>query len=361
MNDIINKFLLTGDKFMPEMYLRQPGFVYSACGPFTKHKEKINKFMKTGDTRYIYRSKLDKAYFQHDAAYSESNDFAKRTASDRILRDKAFNIANNPRYNGYERGLASMVYKFLDKKSVSKMGGDLHRSPLIDFDKSGKISKTLSYPLVDLFSRYAFVIPLKSKTGSAVVDAFKEILNKTERKPNKMWVDQGKEFYNKNMKKWLVDNGIDIYSTYNEGKSVIAERFIRTLKNKLYKHMTAVSSDVYYDVLDDIVDKYNNTYHNSIKKKPVDVTNNDYEGYVYGFDEKNHCLKLVIKLEFQNIKTFLQKVTLQIGLKMCLLCVTYKVLCLERMKLLILTVMILLVLSMKKNFKARVRVLKNLN
>ena len=178
-----------------------------------------------------------------------------------------------------------------------------------------------------MFSRHAFVNPLKNKTGSAVVDVFEEILDETGRKPNKIWsrkrvlYDQGKEFYNKNMKRWLVDKGIDIYSTYNEGKSVIAERFIRTLKNKLYKYMTAVSSDVYYDALDDIVDKYNNIYHKGIKKKPVDVKNSDYEGYVYEFDENHHCLKLVIKLEFQNINTFLQKVTLQIGLKKCLLCV----------------------------------------
>ena len=96
MNDIINKFLLTGDKFMPEMHLRQPGFVHSACGPFTKHKERINKFMKPGDTRYIYRNDLDKSCFQHDAAYSKCKDLAKRTASDKILRDKAFNIGNNP-------------------------------------------------------------------------------------------------------------------------------------------------------------------------------------------------------------------------------------------------------------------------
>ena len=81
---------------MPEMHLRQSEFVYSACGPFTKHKERINKFMKTGDTQFIYRNDLDKACFQHDAAYSESKDLAKRTASDRVLRDKAFNIANNP-------------------------------------------------------------------------------------------------------------------------------------------------------------------------------------------------------------------------------------------------------------------------
>ena len=149
MNDIINKVLLTGDKFMPEMHLRQPGFVYSACGPFMKHKERINKFMKTGDTRYIYRNDLDKACFQHDAAYSASKDLAKRTASDRVLRDKAFNIANNPRYNGYERGLAGMVYKFFDKKrrdskTSKQKGGDVHRSPSISFDESDDSRQAIS-------------------------------------------------------------------------------------------------------------------------------------------------------------------------------------------------------------------------
>ena len=77
MNKIINTFLLAGDKFMPEMRLRQPGFTYSACGPFTKHKERINKFMNTGDTRFIYRNDLDKASFQHDSAYSDSKDLVK--------------------------------------------------------------------------------------------------------------------------------------------------------------------------------------------------------------------------------------------------------------------------------------------
>ena len=160
---------------------------------------------------------------------------------------------------------------------------------------------------VDLFSRYAFVIPLKSKTGSAVVDAFEKILNKTGRKPNKIWVGQGKEFYNKDMKRWLVDRGIDIYSTYNEGKSVIDERFIRTLKIKLYKYMTAISSDVYYDALDDIVDKYNKTYHNNIKKKPIDVMNNDYEGYVYEFDEEKPLFKVGDKVRISNIRHFCKK------------------------------------------------------
>ena len=112
MNNIINKFLLTGDKFMPEMDLRQPGFTYSASGPFTKNKERIEKFMKTGNTDFIYRNELDKACFQHDMAYGKSKDLVKRTQSDKVLRDKAFKIASDPKYDGYQTVLAFMVYDF---------------------------------------------------------------------------------------------------------------------------------------------------------------------------------------------------------------------------------------------------------
>ena len=109
MNKIVNKFLLTEDKFMPEMHLKQPGFTYSACGPFTKNKERIEKFMQTGNTEFIYKNELDQACFQHDMAYCKSKDLATRTQSDKVLRDKAFNIANDPKYDDYQRGLASMV------------------------------------------------------------------------------------------------------------------------------------------------------------------------------------------------------------------------------------------------------------
>ena len=95
MNEIVNKFLLAGDKFMSEMHLRQPQFVYSACGPFTKNKERIQKFKETGDTSYIYKNELDKACFQHDMAYGDFKDIARRTASDKVLRDKSFDIAKN--------------------------------------------------------------------------------------------------------------------------------------------------------------------------------------------------------------------------------------------------------------------------
>ena len=117
--EIVNKLLLVSDKFMPEMHLKEPGCNYSACGPFTQNKVRIEKFMQTGNTDFIYRNKLDKACFQHDMAYGKSKDLIKRTQSDKVLKDKAFKIANNPKYNGYQRGLASMVYKCFDKKSAS--------------------------------------------------------------------------------------------------------------------------------------------------------------------------------------------------------------------------------------------------
>ena len=109
-NEIINRFLLAGDKCVPEMHLRQPGFTYSACGPFTKNKERIEKFMQTGNTDFIYKNELDKACFQHDMAYGKAKDLVTRTQSDKILRNKAFKIASDPKYDDDHRGLASMAY-----------------------------------------------------------------------------------------------------------------------------------------------------------------------------------------------------------------------------------------------------------
>ena len=140
-----------------------------------------------------------------------------------------------------------------------------------------------------MLSKYAWVVPLKDEKGLSIVNAFQSILKRSNRKPNKILVDQGSEFYNNVFKKWLKDNGISMYSTYNEGKSVVAERFVRTLKYKIYKHMTAISKNVYFDVLEDIVDEYNNTYHRTIKMKPIDVKGDsfaEYNGIVFN-EESN--------------------------------------------------------------------------
>ena len=151
-----------------------------------------------------------------------------------------------------------------------------------------KYNKGIRYLLcaIDLFSKYAFVVSLKDKKGTTIVYAFQSILINSERKPNKIWIDQGSEFYKNHFKKWLKDNNIEMYSTYNEGKSVVAERFIRTLKSKIYKYMTAISKSVYFDVLNNIVGEYNNKYYKTIKMKPIDVKSDSFAEYDEESNEK---------------------------------------------------------------------------
>ena len=160
-----------------------------------------------------------------------------------------------------------------------------------------------------MYSKYAFVIPLKDKKGISILNAFNKIVKQSNRKPNKIWVDQGSEFYNNNFKKWLSDNNIIMYSTYNEGKSVVAERFIRTLKNKLYKHMTAIGKNVYYDVLDDVVNKYSNTKHSTIKMKPIDVrdNNNNKRVYIDEHNEKRSRFKVGDRVRISKFKNIFAK------------------------------------------------------
>ena len=327
------------------MHLRQPRFVYSACKPFTRHKERIKEFKRTGDTRYIYRNELDKTCFQDDSAYAYHKDLINRTEADKVLRDKAYNIASNPKYHGYQRGLASMVYNFFDNKSMesgiardssSILADELHKPIIRKFNKRkvysqfkdniwgvdladmqslSRKNKGIKYLLcaIDLYSKYAFVIPLKDKKGISIVNAFNKIIKQSNRKPNKLWADQGGEFYNNVFEKWLSDNDINMYSTYNEGKSVVAERFIRTLKNKLYKHMTAPGKNVYYDVLDDVVNKYNNTKHSTIKMKPIDVGDNNKRVYIDEHNEKDSRFKVGDRVRISKFKIYLLKDILLIG------------------------------------------------
>ena len=196
--------------------LKQPGFTYSACGPFTRNKQRIQKFIQTGDTNYIYKNELDKACFQHDMAYGDFK-VLKRTQSDKVLKEEAFKIASNPKYDGYQRGLASMVYKFFDKKSkgsgikneikenqqlvnellktiirkfrkkkvYSSFKNHIWVVDLADMQLISKYNKGIRYA-IDLFSKYAFVVPLKDEKGTSIVNAFQSILDNSNRKPNKI-------------------------------------------------------------------------------------------------------------------------------------------------------------------------------
>ena len=269
-------------------------------------------------------------------AYGDFKNLAKRTAADKVLRNKTFKIASDQKYDGYQRGLALMVYKFFDKKSQGsgrplpsasliannkeniQLADELHKPIIRKFKKRkvhssfrdniwgvdladmqllSKFDKGFRFLLcvINIFSKCVWVIPLKDKKGISIVNAFQRILNDSqrretedkERKPNKIWVDKGSEFYNNSFKKCLKDNDIVMYSANNEGKSVIAERFLRTLKNKIYEYMTSLSKNVYIDRLDDIVKEYNNTYHKSIKMKPVNVKDNTYIDFKNEVNDKN--------------------------------------------------------------------------
>ena len=184
--------------------------------------------MQSGNTDLIYKNELNKACFQHDMAYIKSKDLVKRTQSDNVLREKAFKIASHPKYDGYQRGLASMVYNFFDKKFSGsgittnefnyQLANELHKPiikkfkkrkvyssfkdniwgvELADMQSLSKFKKGFKYLLcaIDLFSKYKWLIPIKDK-GTGIVNAFKKIISKGHRKPNKIWVHQGSEFYN---------------------------------------------------------------------------------------------------------------------------------------------------------------------
>ena len=166
--------------------------------------------------------------------------------------------------------------------------------------------------VLDIFSKYVWVVPLKDEKGIRVVNAFPKILKESDRskakskgrRPNKIWVYKESKFYNNSFKKWLKDNDIEMHLIHNEGKSVIAERFIRALKNKIYKYMTTISKNVYIDKLDDIVDEYDNTYHKTIKVKPFDVKDNtyiDFEKEVSNKDPKFQVGDYVRISKYKNI------------------------------------------------------------
>ena len=204
---------------MLRIHLRQPEFTDRACGPFTKNKERIQKFKETGNSRYIYQSKLDKACFQHNMPYGDFKDLPRRTAANKLLHDKTFNIDKNPRYDGYQRGLASMVYKFFDKKTedsavknemmqnnklaeelqkpvIRKLGkrkvhssfvDNIWSADLADMQLLSKFDKAVRFLLciVDIYNKYAWVIPLKDKRGITITNAFQKILHEFGRRPNK--------------------------------------------------------------------------------------------------------------------------------------------------------------------------------
>ena len=201
-----------------------------------------------------------------------------------------------------------VIKKFNNRKVYSRFKDNIWGVDLADMQSLSRKNKGIKYLLcvIDLFSKYAFVVPLKDKKGISITNAFKKIIKQSNRKPNKIWVDQGSEFYNRVFKKWLSDNDIEMYSTYNKGKSVVAEIFIRTLKNKLYKNGTASGKNVYYNVLDDVVSEYNNTKHSTVKMKPIDVKDNK-KVYIDEHNEKDSRFKVGDRVRISKFKNIFAK------------------------------------------------------
>ena len=222
MNKNIYKFLFTGDRFMLELHLNEPGFTYSSCRPLTEHREKVQRFRETDNLKYLYRNKLDKACFAYDAGYSDSKDVAKRTISDKILKDKTYEIARNCNYNGYQNVLPSMVYKFFDKKTewgiivneplveelykpvikkikrrkvYARYEDNIYAPDLAEMEPLSSRNKIVKYLLcvIDFVTKYACVKPLKDKKDKTVLNAFIEMVNEFNCKPNNLWFDQGKK------------------------------------------------------------------------------------------------------------------------------------------------------------------------
>ena len=173
--------------------------------------------------------------------------------------------------------------KFTKRRVISDGIDEIWSADLVDMQWNSKENKGVKYLLnvIDVFSKFVWSVPIRDKTGKSIVEAFQHIINESNRKPKKLWVDQGTEFYNRSFKKWLDDHNIDIYSAYNEGKAVIIERFNRTLKERMWKYFSAKNTHHYLDILNQLIQRYNTTKHSSIKMTPTKASKKINEIEVY--------------------------------------------------------------------------------
>ena len=211
-----------------------------------------------------------------------------------------------------------IIRKFKKREVYSAFKDNIWAADLIDMQIISKFNKGFRFLLyvIDIYSKSAWVVPLKDKKGASTVNAFQSIFKKSNRKPNKIWVDKGGEFYNRSTKPWLEKNDIEMYSTHNEERSVVAERFICTIKNRIYKHMTSIPKNVYINKLDDIVNEYNNTKRRTTKMKPVDVKNNTYIDFGKKVNDNYPKFKVGDHVRISKYETvFFLKAILQIGLR----------------------------------------------
>jgi transposase InsO family protein len=263
---------------------------YSFCGPFTKLQKRL-------DQGYKGVNNLDRACMQHDIAYSQNSDTKNRNAADDVLAKVATEIATDENEPEYERkqartvaaimatksrfglGLADELHKPLRRKFPRRRVQVLHKdeiwgADLVEMQDYAKENNGFRYLLtvICIFSKFAWVVPMKDKTGKSTVAAFQKIFDESGRKPKKLWVDHGKEFYNINMDAWLKQHNIERYSSSSEFKSCVIERFNRTLKTNMYKEFTRKNTFKYIDFLDELVTAYNNIKHRTVGMTPVEAS-----------------------------------------------------------------------------------------
>ena len=288
---LLNKFI---NNLPIEMHL--PG--HNFTGPGTKLNKRLNPDL-TPKKWSKPVNRVDKAAYHHDVCYLKNNDTATRNAvCDKNMLKELEGIYNPTTREKMERGLVSSLigtkarfgWGVEEKKTLAE---ELHKpiirkferrrvlvngidkiwaADLVDMREFSKFNKGVKYLLavIDIFSKYGWLIPLKDKTGEAVASALKTIFK--ERKPEKMWVDKGKEFYDKDVKEL-----VELYSTENEEKSSVVERWIKTMKEKMWKYFTANSTNVYLNQLSELVKEYNNTRHSSFKMTPVEASESENE------------------------------------------------------------------------------------
>ena len=300
--DIVSSVI---SKIPVEFHLRTlKGKKYSFCGPNTKLDERLNP----DDTPKEWSkpiNKVDEICLHHDLAYRGS-DLGKGTRheADKKMLEELSNLKDLNFSEKLARAIIKPIIKTKHKlglgvkKNNSQEAKELHKpiirkfkrrkvivhkidqiwsADLVDMKQFSRQNKGFKHLLtvIDLFSKFAWTIPLKTKTGKEMVESFSKLIK--NRKPNKLWTDAGKEFVNKEFKKFLTDNKIELYQTYNEGKAVVIERFNRTLKEKMWRFFTESNSSKYLDVLPQLLSAYNNTIHSTIKMSPVEGSKKENE------------------------------------------------------------------------------------
>ena len=311
-------------KVAPKKGFVMPGHHYT--GPGNPLDKQLKYDPNTGQILQIYQQptgKTDAVAMQHDVDYSvcgnkpKSDQIKCKNEADRKMVKALDSILWNDRQwghtvvrnaiaakaklglgakklitalseNDWAQQLAEELHKpirrkFKTRKVIVNHIDEIWSADLVFMDKLSNWNKGFKYLLtvIDVFSKFAWVVPLKDKKGSSITTAFADIIKTYKRKPEYLWVDKGSEFYNKTFKEWLLQNDIELYSTFNEGKAVIIERFNRTLKSRMYKQFTIQNNTIWYNIIDKLVDEYNKTKHGSIKLTPVEASKKKNQGTVY--------------------------------------------------------------------------------